>query len=365
MPTDELIVLIPGSARVARGSQRERFVKGIVETSERPIVERDEAGETSPIAVRLNARSASEVRRLDIVEAYWNDLVPSLQNAGPGAKFLRGTSLIFYWGLSKVWRGFHNRIYLTLGVISAGIALITWYYGTMAMFLEAYLQGQSSTPGVRETASGVLWFLQTIGTWKIWATTSIIMTLIPVNVLIEMMDLTKRFLTNERTEGDSTGLRVQVRHRVREQILAAMKTGQYQRLTIVGHSFGTVIAMDVLGDLPLPALDVRLITIGSPIELLRKRADWLEQEMRKCLARPDLTEWIDIYSEEDWFASGSELPKGSELHAGKSRAIVVHVGGTFVDKIAGRTHRGYFDQDEVVATVLEAPTGTSSTSPGS
>src|SRR5262245_1891638 len=126
MPTDELIVLVPGSARVARGSQRERFIRGIVETSERPIVDRDEAGETSPIAVRLNATSAEGVRRLDVVEAYWNDLAPSLQNTGPRAKLSRGTSLIFYWGISNIWKGFAKRRYLTIGLVASAIALVTW-----------------------------------------------------------------------------------------------------------------------------------------------------------------------------------------------------------------------------------------------
>lgn len=354
MSTTELIVLIPGSARVARGSQRDRFIKGIVESSERLIVEQVEGGDASPMAVQLNAKSDAGVRRIDVVEAYWNDLVPSVQNIGAGTKLLRATALLVYWGLSGVWRGFHNRKYLTLGLVSAGIALVTWYYGTLAMFLQAYLQDQSASSSGQAAASAILPYVRALGTWKIWAASSLIMGLIPVNLLIDIMDLTKRFLTNERAEGDSIGLRVQVRHRVRSQILAALKGTDYTRLTIVGHSFGTVIAVDVLADLPLAApLETRFITIGSPIELLKRRAAWLEQEMGKCLARQDLISWIDIWSDADWFASGAALPTGA-----KSRLIRVPVEGTFFDMISGRTHRGYFDQEDVVAAVLDMPVRT-------
>jgi hypothetical protein len=344
------MILVPGSARMARGSQRERLVRGMIAASEGVNVDRVEAPDIPSGVARMHARAGSAGREIDVVEAYWNDLVPSPDAAGVRARVVRGTSLLIYWGFSGVWRGFRNRKYLTLGLISGGIALLTWYYGTLAMFLQAFLSDDSAPAVLRSALAPVLPLVNAVGTWKIWALSSVVMGLIPVHVLVGMMDMTKRYLTNERADGEGTGLRTEVRHRVREQMLAAMAAGPYSRLTVVGHSFGSVVALDVLADLPLPSGAVRFVTIGSPIELLKRRAAWLPVEVSKCLNRLEIALWIDICSDGDWFASGSDLPPDA-----RTRSLRVPIEGTFVDMVYGRTHRGYFDRDEVVALLLDAP----------
>ena len=348
--TRELIVLVPGSARLARGSQRDRLVKGMVTTIERVKVDRVETPDVPAGVTRLHASSGPVTRALDIVEAYWNDLVPSPEAAGVRARFVRGTSLVVYWGFSGVWRGFTRRKYLTLGIIGGGLSLLTWYYGTVVMFVQALLSDQTAAPAVRSVLGPVLPVVDAIGTWKVWALATIVMGLIPVNVLVGVMDLTKRYLTNERPDGEGTGLRNEIRRRVKEQIQAAMAAGPYDRLTIVGHSFGAVVAADVLADVPVTAPHLRFVTLGSPIELLTRREPWLAQEVGRCLARPDLSMWVDVCAADDWFASGSDLPDEP-----KTRVVDLPLRGSFVDRLSGRTHRGYFDVDEVVTVLIDSP----------
>ena len=348
--TRELIVLVPGSARLARGSQRDRLVKGMVTTIERVKVDRVETSDVPAGVTRLHASSGPVTRAIDIVEAYWNDLVPSPEAAGVRARFVRGSSLVVYWGFSGVWRGFQNRKYLTLGLIGGGLSLLTWYYGTVVMFVQALLSDQTAGPVVSSVLSPVMPVVTAIGTWKVWALATLVMGLLPVNVLVGVMDLTKRYLTNERPAGEGTGLRNEIRRRVKEQIDAALAAGPYDRLTVVGHSFGAVVAADVLADLPVKAPHLRVVTLGSPIELLARRERWLADEVRKCLERPDLAMWVDICAADDWFASGSDLPDG-----GRTRVVELPLRGSVVDRLSGRTHRGYFDVDEVVNVLVDAP----------
>ena len=350
MPARELLILVPGAARMARGSQRERLVKGLITTSERVTVKPVDAGDVPADVVRLHATGGGQTHQIDVVEAYWNDLAPSMQNAGVRTKFVRGTSLLAYWAYSGVWRGFRNRKYLTLGLISAAVALITWYYGTAAMFVQALIADQTAPTVVKSTLGPILPIMTAIGTWKVWAAASLVMGMIPVNTLIDVLDLTKRYLTNERVDDGGIGLRMQIRRRVREQILAAIDKDDYSRVTVLGHSFGTVIATDVLADLPASPRPLRFVTTGSPIELLKRRAEWLPADTTTCLQRSDLTSWTDICSDGDWFASGSDLPE----HA-KVRSFRVPIEGTFVDQVSGRTHGGYFDRDEVINILVESP----------
>ena len=90
---------------------------------------------------------------------------------------------------------------------------------------------------------------------------------------------------DRRTDPQGLGLRIQIRSRVREQILAAIEKGNYDRVTVLGHSFGTIVATDVFPDLPVSSRAMRFVTIGSPIELL-KRAQWLEKEVEILIASP-------------------------------------------------------------------------------
>lgn len=346
----ELLILVPGSAKMARGSQRDRLVRGIVTTSERIAIKAVDEDDVPADVVRLAATADRDTHQIDVVEAYWNDLAPSMHNAGVRTKFMRGTSLLIYWAYSGVWRGFHNRRYLTLGLISGAVALITWYYGTAAMFVQALVADETAPGAVRSALGPLLPLMQAVGTWKVWAVASMVMGLIPVNMLIDILDLAKRYLSNERTDADQVGLRMQIRSRVREQILAATQNDDYSRVTILGHSFGTVVATDVVADLPVSSCPLRFITTGSPIELLKRRAEWLPQEALKCLRRSDLSSWTDICSDGDWFASGADLPEHDKV-----RSLRVPIEGTFLDQVSGRTHGGYFDRDEVIAVLVEPP----------
>ncbi len=350
----ELLLLVPGAGRVAQGWQRDRLVAGLSAAAEGVRIDRIEGG--PPQAIRLKVTNGVDERLIDVVETYWNDLMPSLANLDPGAKFARGTSLVIYWGISHIWKGFLGRKYLTAGMVISGVALIAWYYGTLALFLEA-LRNSANAPAVlRDSATTLGQLLDLVAGWKVWAVASAAMGLIPVNLLVEIMDFSKRFLSNERVGESGLGLRVAVRNRVLEQVRAALDAHPYQKLIVVGHSFGCLVALDFLADLSLrPNLQVRFVTIGSSIELLSHKDEWPLAEIEKCANRGELQAWVDVIGDRDWFASGTPAPGKSA----KFEIEKVPARGTFVDALTSRTHGMYFDAEATVRAVLGVTVSTS------
>lgn len=341
--TTEAIILIPGMKRSAVHNQRARFIAGLEHVWEGDALARAEDG--PPDGVRLVAREQG--RTLDVYEAYWNDLVPSLTEQGLRARVLRGLSLTGYWAFSGIWRGITGRPSLTVGTMTAGLVLVAWYLGVLLLFADALAANPDLLFGVTvpETARAAI---GAVGTWWLWLLTSVLTVVVPVSVVVDIMDFAKIYASEEVVEDDELALRFQVVSRVRDQIRRALANEAYSRVTIVGHSFGAVLAVDVMSDLPLPDdTRLRMVTLGSPAELLARKAAWLDAEIDACAARPDLDEWVDIVSRADWLASGTS-PKTFP----KVREVGVRPHGTLVDRVAAKVHSRYFDSQEAINEIV-------------
>ena len=336
----ELLILVPGLGRTSRSQQKEAFVQGLLHASEHVVLERVE-GE----AVRVGtARLASQdgTVEYDVTEAYWNDLVPSLTSQPLKTKVLRGLSLLFYWSFSGIWKGVWARKYLTMNMIMSSVVLLLWYFGTLALFAEAVSSSFKEGTAVAQA-------LKAFGSWKTWAIATAAMGVMPVALMVDIVDFSKRYIAEEAGGVDGPALRLQIVKRVRDQVLADMGAGPYERVTVVSHSFGTVVAVDVLADLPVPTeTHLRSITLGSPLELLAKKASWLNGEKQKCLERPQLVEWVDVNSPVDWLCTGADLPDHP-----KAKTCSIRPTGTLIDRLAGKLHCRYFDNQDVARCVLE------------
>lgn len=349
MPSKELIVLIPGLARVAQFQQGERFLQGLEQVSESRTVRQTSTPPASSGAVTLEVVDGAEMRTVDVVEAFWNDMVPSLTQEGVRTKVFRGLSLLSYWGRVRVWKGAARRKYLTIGTSVSALTLVVWYWGVVALFLQAVVGNPTANPDASRLASFGLTAISWMAGWKVWVGASVLMGIIPVALLVDIMDFAKRYLTEEVSGTDAVSLRFRIIDRVRQQVRAALAAKLYERLTIVGHSFGSVIAVDLMADLELPdGMTFRLITMGSPIELMARNAEWLSDEVRRCGARNELEEWVAVESDVDWLASGVGFPEGLS----RCRTEMVRSPGIMLDHLAARTHSRYFDNQRVVDIVL-------------
>lgn len=342
-----LVVLIPGLARLTRSAQLSAFVDGLTAASERCLVSEITDDAIAPGVRRLRATSNERTLELDVVEAYWNDMVPSLTQESITTRMLRGLSLIFFWIGSPIWKSFWHRKYLTLGFLTSGLAFVAWYFSTLILFLEALHENGTSFPGMLAVVSD---FVNWVDGWQIWAGMSVFVALLPVSLLVDITDFAKRYVTDEPAVAGQPAVRFEIVKRVREQLMAAIQSGEYKSITIVGHSFGAVVAVDLMADLPAPGVPVRVLTLGSLIEILGKQASWLRDDVNALCERPDLEEWLDIYTDSDWFASGAGLAESE-----KCREVQVKSFSTFIDKVAARVHARYFDNQETVRLILSRP----------
>lgn len=118
-------------------------------------------------------------------------------------------------------------------------------------------------------------------------------------------------------------------------------------MTVIGHSFGSAVAVDYLADARDLGMPVRLITLASLLELFSKRTPWLDGDIQRLSSRDQPEEWVDVVNRSDWFASGSALPK-----EGRLRTIEIRSTETMIDKAAARVHARYFGDQQVVRQIL-------------
>ena len=167
--------------------------------------------------------------------------------------------------------------------------------------------------------------------------------------LAQMAQFSKDYLENRRRDAE-VGLRDRIRRRVAET-LERVLAEPYAEIVVVGHSFGSVIAIDLLAGWPHP-LDrerLALVTLGSPEAVLACRSRWLDAEREK-LFECRLAVWLDFHSPTDWLCTAvtrhrRHYPEGSRE---------LHFEAPLLDRVTGRTHMAYYG-DPAVLESLAAP----------
>src|SRR5262249_44969046 len=134
-----------------------------------------------------------------------------------------------------------------------------------------------------------------LGGWKLWGLFSVILGFFPVAGLVDLATFVRAYLLNVEV-GDEPGLRDRIRRRVLDTLGPVMKNPDYARVTLVAHSFGAIVAMDVAADYALQpgAPRLEIVTLGSPAKLLSLRSQWLQDETLRCDASPSYARWSDF-----------------------------------------------------------------------
>jgi hypothetical protein len=306
-PRRRAIVLIPGVRREERFFRRDTLVSNL-ETVESYPLRRGEAVEVAgDVGVRLTARplraaSAPQGPDLDVFEAHWADMVPEQAELGPWQKLGSGLDMLAYWLLSwRTWRALAVSRYITLGLMAGGLLLVLWYVALVLVVADA---------------------------------------------------VTKDYLEN-RPDETEVGLRDRMRNRVRTTLENVLEAG-YDEVVLVAHSFGSVIAIDLLADWPHrdDFARLRLVTLGSPIAVLGYRSRWLDAERRQLLQRPELDTWLDFHAPTDWLCTS--VPGHADRYRAMSRELDLEA--PLRQMLTGQTHMLYYRSSEVLET-LAAPLG--------
>jgi hypothetical protein len=262
--------------------------------------------------------------------------------------------LLFYWFFSPAWRAIGTSKYMMVGTIFSSLLLVAWYYGVLALAFTAIgtnpetLSVTSNRDLLAGTLDGMGRLGQTMGGWRVWAITSILMGFLPVASLVGAASFTKRYLQNRPTE-DKIGLRDKIRNRALKTLLSVIGSGRYEQVTIVAHSFGAVIGTDILADYQATDLPpLRYFTLGSQLRFLSYRSRWLREEIEKCLSNPIIESWTDFWARGDWLCA--DVPGQGDPENQDSQELLFTASAA--EKLKGDIHYSYFASQKVMEALL-------------
>lgn len=289
------------------------------------------------------------VKYVDIYEVYWTDFLNRLSQKELREKVFRGIYLLIDWVFSKTWLSLFEAPALFFSLIGTLILMVLWYYGIVAIALTAIQQNPNllgfSLPEKWPEFLGSLG--KQMGGWTVWLIISAIISFIPVNRIIDIIDFVSRYL-DEDFEGKS--IRAKIRNRVLETLEDVINQNVYDRVTIVSHSLGVVIGTDLLASYH-PAKPIRYISWGGPLTVLSYKAKWIDKKIENCLNNENLTIWIDCYSDQDWICTKTHLPKG--CHSSKIQYHRSDLEFSFFKQLTGKTHNAYFTDEAVLQKMVE------------
>ena len=350
----EAVVFVPGLAVQDRDFFLDCISTGLTEHLE--ITNVKEVGEAK-IAGNSGKRfelyiDAENIKIIDIYEAYWADLFSKLSEQDLKSQFLNGTYLLFYWLFGKIWASVREAPTLFIGIMTSLLLLFFWYYGILAMALTAIGQDPNFLnfiPIKTEWAKSIGSVGTTMGGWSVWLIVSGLLNLIPVKLGVDIADFTRRYL-DEDMEGSA--IKAKIRQRVSVILNDVLNEKIYERVTILAHSFGVVVATDMLADYYYPKqIKIRYISLGGPLKVLSYKSGWVEKEIKKCLNNNIIDNWIDFYSDQDWMCTKTPIPKGCNPE--KIQYQKNNLKFSLFKQLSGKSHTHYFTDEKVLKTILD------------
>lgn len=323
------VIFVPGLKRRERNQQRDALVENLLLNEDVPLRRSASDGDEIKIAgtagVRLKAaRTGAETDppapgEIDIFEAYWGDQLPVDAEQQPLRRMTRGLALLRYWFVSPMWDAFSSTSWqIPAGLLLGGGALVLWYLSLLATFAGQWLDPASDlTAQAKQLISFAPWLADWLATtiayvasWRIWPLISLLLPITPIMVIVDHAQAVRLLLTNAMDER-GIGRRARVRKAVADVLSAAAEArtsdGEpaYSEIVIVGHSFGTIILIDVLADWPYEAELAKLsvVTLGSPQSVLARRSSWLKEETRRLMQERRVSAWTDISGEDDYLSA--------------------------------------------------------------
>jgi hypothetical protein len=301
---------------------------------------------------------------LDVFEASWSDLIPTPAEERPIGRLFQGLSLLIYWlGYPRMWLAiFRYSFYIAVGYLASAAMLVLWLISLIAIVAQA--TGADTTTAVTSDGSDAMVWLgqhvQAAAAWLVaklpptWAATlTILIPLLPVMTVADLAAFTRAYLRDAAADG-ITGLRARLRMRVQTSLTKTLAAGSYDRVIVVGHSFGSLIVTDLIAGW-YRAVDlekISVVTIGSPGAVLAFRSDWLNDEIAAAVERRPGHGWTDIHADRDLLSAGLVPVDSPAIEAGDVIRFVVDLPGGLMDRIDGTIHFTYFRDERVLRTIL-------------
>jgi hypothetical protein len=142
-------------------------------------------------------------------------------------------------------------------------------------------------------------------------------------------------------------VRSTIRGRIVDALTKAQEDNTYDSVTIFAHSFGCIIAIEVISHTSIELPPIRLVTAGSPLQLLASHDPFFANLIRAIYARRELIAWNDYCAPRDPFSTEASLPLD-----GKASQHILDIGITPFDALSGISHEFYFKDPRIAKAVF-------------
>jgi hypothetical protein len=339
IPT-EAVIFIPGLLGEEKGYFFNILCEGLESQEQFDLKIMGEVNIPGHSSKRFGIYSGEKLlKKIDIYEAYWLDIVTEqrLSDKDFRTKLVEGADLLIYWIFSPVWKAFYEVPSLIIGLFISLFILVFWYYGILLTLLKevaekSYVLGQDIPDSWSAYAKVIE---QILDNWSLLILIGIIFSIIggiSIDKLIDKAHFVKKYLGNV----GGILLRNKIRCRVKNITDDVLKN--YDKLTIVAHSFGVIIATDFLADYHYTK-KIEYISLGGTLKVLSYRSKWIREEIKKCLNNKLVSKWDDYYSKQDWL--GTKTPVFPGNNSTKIKLHEFPIQCSFMDRLLGITHIAY------------------------
>jgi hypothetical protein len=354
------VLLVPGFNPNGRGYSMRQVVIGMQQTYPGSASVDADAAKVAglPPGDRITV-GGDKPRVIDMFEIWWFDDVKLLSKSKWWVRLFRGLQLCFAWLISSIRVVRQARIW-TFAMIAGSLLLGFALWSTLALALKSVANLDLISHDVKASLSGTSdWMLNNV----VWAWASVMLAAVNVSLdfSTDIIDVVDRYLRRQ-SDGDGPSIDAMLKTRVADAANRIAESGRYGSITILGHSFGALIAVDYLADSAFRGPAATLITTGGFFAFLRfQRARVIDDVMRDCAANNRVLRWKDFYSRDDFIGTKTPTVVSSSLF---NTEEVRHPAG-FINKMNGKTHDLYFYDPTVMRSIVQdddAPVGASSSS---
>lgn len=353
------IVVVPGMGCKTMGRGLEILQQCLLNCLGPGVIAKDGTCQVNGVSgTSLKTKSRGEDVRIDMFEAFWEDCVPDLTSEpSPVRKAFLGARVLWYWMWSPVWRVVFHSKYLLFGMLGSSLLMSLWYMLVLPAAIVLLVSQIQSPPewltqvtdelkslASGETRSEVLWWAGGI--------TSFLLVSLPVNAVVNIASFTMTYLTGLPADKGPMSLRHTIHRRVGE-VIQKVATSDYDRVIVASHSFGTIVAMDVMSRMTPESVGSRqvgVITIASPAKVLAARSHWFRNRVASPPLPDTVSDWLDLYSDTDWLCSAVPLPEQTDGF--QSRKVDLQVSLLYA--FFGAPHVAYFRDETVAEAILNA-----------
>ena len=357
----EAIIFVPGNDSKIKGQRLHELVedlKNYNNVGQVKILDKTELYGHESKRLEVNTFDGKS-KTVDIYEAFWSDLKPGFDQMKPHLKLIKGLSTCIYWLNPKIWRAANNNLSKILIMIFSGILLIFWYLMVFitAIALLSKAEIHTQIDFIDQYLPIILSFVnEKLGDTQSLVYITVLTGFLPINRLGTISYNAMIYLKDE-------ALRNRIRRRISDILFDIQnQPNNYTKVTLLSHSFGTVIGTHFISDLKLEGAKFKFhfITLGAALSFLKQRTNWLRTTYDNCYNNKFLEDWIDYYSLQDWLSSSAQLQDKNKKDSIRKPENCKHCSTklTYSNNIieqllnAGKIHALYTKTTKVVDAIL-------------